>query len=46
MNRGIWWATVHRVAKSQLRLKQLSMHIGDYSVLSRIPGSIQTIAIS
>ena len=46
MNRGIWWATVHRVAKSQLRLKQLSMHIGDYSVLSRIPGAIQTIAIS
>ena len=26
MDRGTWWATVHRVAKSQTRLKQLSMH--------------------
>ena len=26
MDRGAWWATVHRVAKSQSRLKQLSMH--------------------
>ena len=26
MDRGAWWATVHRVAKSQTRLKQLSMH--------------------
>ena len=25
MDRGAWWATVHRVAKSQTRLKQLSM---------------------
>ena len=24
-DRGAWWATVHRVAKSQTRLKQLSM---------------------
>ena len=24
MDRGAWWATVHRVAKSQARLKQLS----------------------
>ena len=23
MNRGAWWATVHRVTKSQTRLKQL-----------------------
>jgi len=23
MDRGAWWATVHRVAKSQTRLKQL-----------------------
>ena len=26
MDRGAWWATVHRVAKSQTRLKQLSRH--------------------
>ena len=26
MDRGTWWATVHGVAKSQTRLKQLSMH--------------------
>ena len=25
-NRGAWWATVHRVAKSRTRLKQLSTH--------------------
>ena len=32
MDRGAWRATVHRVAKSQTRLKQLSMH-----VLFRVP---------
>ena len=26
MDRGAWRATVHRVAKSQTRLKQLSVH--------------------
>ena len=26
MDRGTWWATVHRVAKSRTRLKWLSMH--------------------
>ena len=26
MDRGSWWATVHRVAKTQTQLKQLSMH--------------------
>ena len=26
MDRGTWWATVHGVAKSQTRLKQLSTH--------------------
>ena len=26
MDRGAWWATVHRVAKSQIQLKQLSTH--------------------
>ena len=27
MDRGTWWATVHRVLKSQPRLKRLSTHI-------------------
>ena len=27
MDRGTWWATVHGVAKSQTRLKQLSTHM-------------------
>ena len=27
MDRGAWWATVHRVAKSQTQLKRLSMHM-------------------
>ena len=26
MDRGAWWATVHRIAKSQTQLKGLSMH--------------------
>ena len=26
LDRGAWWATVHRVTKSQTRLKRLSMH--------------------
>ena len=26
MDRGAWWATVHRVAESQTRLKGLSRH--------------------
>ena len=26
MDRGVWWATVHRVAKSWMWLKLLSMH--------------------
>ena len=27
MDRGAWWATVHGVAKTQTRLKQLSTHV-------------------
>ena len=30
MNRGAWWATVHRVTKSQTWLKHLSMHTCSY----------------
>ena len=26
MHRGTWWASVHRVAKSQTQLKRLNMH--------------------
>ena len=26
MDRGAWWATVHRVAKSQTQMKQLRTH--------------------
>ena len=26
MDRGTWWATIHRKAKSQTQLKRLSMH--------------------
>ena len=26
MDRGAWWATVHRVTQSQIRLKWLSTH--------------------
>ena len=26
MDRGTWWATVHRVTKTQAQLKQLSTH--------------------
>ena len=26
MDRGAWWAAVHRVAQGQARLKRLSMH--------------------
>ena len=33
MNRGIWWATVHRVAKSQTQLKPLSAHTRDVSTV-------------
>ena len=27
MDSGAWWATVHRVAKSQTQLKRLSTHV-------------------
>ena len=30
MERGVWWATVHRVTESQTRLKPLSMHACKY----------------
>ena len=27
MDRGAWWATVHKVTKSQTQLKRLSTHM-------------------
>ena len=30
IDRGAWWATVHRVAKSQIQLKQLSSAMHSY----------------
>ena len=32
MERGAWWATVHRVTKNRTQLKQLSMHACKYLV--------------
>ena len=29
MDRGAWWATVHRVTQGQTQLKQLGMHTHD-----------------
>ena len=34
MDGGAWWATIHRVAKSRIGLKQLSMHRNMYKSLS------------
>ena len=31
MDRGAWWATVHRVSQNQTQLKQLSTHACEYS---------------
>ena len=39
MDRGAWWATVHRVAKSWIQLERLSTH----SYLNPNPGSIHKI---
>ena len=36
MDRGVWQATVHRVAQSRTRLKRLRMHV--LKVSSRVPG--------
>ena len=38
MDRGVWWATVHRVAKSRTQLKRLSAHgRPDNNLLDIIP---------
>ena len=33
MERGAWWATIHRIAKGWTWLKQLSMHTHNHSIL-------------
>ena len=35
MDRGAWWAMVHRVAKSWTQLKQLSMHAHEQAGTTR-----------
>ena len=37
MDRGTWWATVHGVAKSWTRLKQLSMHTHFFNEERMVP---------
>ena len=46
-DRGAWWATVHRVAKSQTRLKQLSTapKIYSFKIMSTITSDLYFIAI-
>ena len=36
MDRGTWWATVHRVTKSQTQLKRLSTHMALGTLLNVI----------
>ena len=40
MDRGNWWATVHRVTKSWTRPKQLSMHACMASAMTRRQGTV------
>ena len=35
MDRGVWWATVHRLTRSQTWLKRLSMHVAHTSKISK-----------
>ena len=37
MDRGAWWATVHRIAKRRTRLKQLSMHDSEMEAALSFP---------
>ena len=47
MDREDWWATVHRVAKSRTRLKQLSTapKIYSFKIMSTITSDLYFIAI-
>ena len=42
MDRGAWWATVHRIAQSQTRLKQLSTHARMLEIVNDIQFSSDT----
>ena len=44
MDKGTWWATVHRVTKSWTRLKRLSMHEDQSSqLLTDLENKIQVL---
>ena len=45
MDRGDWWAAVHGVAKSQTRLKQLSMHTCSFCAIAIIALKGQCLCI-
>ena len=40
MDRGNWWATIHRVTKSWTRPKRLSMHACMASAMTRRQGTV------
>ena len=42
MDRGGWWASVRRLAKSQTQLKRLSMHVGMHYELSDLNIDLMT----
>ena len=43
MDRGAWWATVHRVTKSWTQLKQLSTHLQTQVMF---PQNVELISMS
>ena len=45
MDRGIRWAMVHRVAKSQTRLKGLSMHANRWCIITAQVAQAQILAL-
>ena len=42
MDRGDWWPTVHRAAKSQTRLKRLSTHARPKQSLKDVSDCVST----
>ena len=45
MDRGAWWATVHRAAKSWTRLKQLSMYASTMDSSGTLLQYLKTVQI-
>ena len=41
MDRGAWWATIHRVTKSWTQLQQLSMHVPIIFIQYSLPGNLR-----